>query len=110
MTGVHDAPSGGHDVAIVGAGAVGLLLACLLAQRGIREAAPVTRLALPAHRDRVGPALGMPVVAFDPSVATLPAELEGVRLLPSVDAVVELADVSHFPPRENPDAVAQHRI
>lgn len=41
----------------------------------------------------VATALGMPVVAFDPSVATLPAGLEGVRLLPSVDAVVERADV-----------------
>lgn len=38
-------------------------------------------------------ALGMPVVAFDPSVTTLPAALEGVRRLSSVDAVVELADV-----------------
>ena len=41
----------------------------------------------------VATALGMPVVAFDPSVATLPVALEGVRLLPSVDAVIERADV-----------------
>lgn len=41
----------------------------------------------------VAMALGMPVVAFDPSVKTLPMALDGVRLLPSVDAVVEAADV-----------------
>ena len=41
----------------------------------------------------VAMALGMPVVAFDPSVKALPGALDGVRLLPSVDAVVEKADV-----------------
>ena len=42
---------------------------------------------------RVALALGMPVVAFDPRVATVPAGLEGVRLLPSVDDVARTADV-----------------
>ena len=41
----------------------------------------------------VAMALGMPVVAFDPSVKVLPEALDGVRLLPNVDAVVEIADV-----------------
>lgn len=41
----------------------------------------------------VAMALGMPVVAFDPSVKALPDALDGVRLLPNVDAVVEAADV-----------------
>ncbi|MGJ7543158.1 hydroxyacid dehydrogenase [Variovorax sp. LT1R16] len=41
----------------------------------------------------VAMALGMPVVAFDPSVSALPAALSGARLLPSLDAVVEVADV-----------------
>lgn len=51
MTGVHDAPSGGYDVAIVGAGAVGLLLACLLAQRGI-DVVVLERRAEPADTSR----------------------------------------------------------
>lgn len=38
-------------------------------------------------------ALGMPVVAFDPGVAALPAALKDVRLLPSEDAVIAAADV-----------------
>ena len=42
---------------------------------------------------RVALALGMPVVAFDPGVSTVPAGLEGLRLLPSVDEVVCIADV-----------------
>ena len=43
----------------------------------------------------VAMALGMPVVAFDPSMsgAALPATLGAVRLLPSVDAVLDAADV-----------------
>lgn len=38
-------------------------------------------------------ALGMPVVAFDPSVAELPPALQGVQLLTSVNEVVQAAEV-----------------
>lgn len=42
---------------------------------------------------RVALALGMPVVAFDPGLRMVPQGLEAVRLLPTVDAVVQAADV-----------------
>lgn len=42
---------------------------------------------------RVALALGMPVVAFDPGLRAVPGGLEAVRLLPTVDAVVQAADV-----------------
>lgn len=41
----------------------------------------------------VAMALGMPVAGFDPSVTALPTALDGVHLLPSVDAVIDAADV-----------------
>lgn len=42
---------------------------------------------------RVALALGMPVVAFDPGLRAVQQGLEAVRLLPTVDAVVQAADV-----------------
>lgn len=42
---------------------------------------------------RVALALGMPVVAFDQGLRAVPRGLEAVRLLPTVDAVVQAADV-----------------
>lgn len=42
---------------------------------------------------RVALALGMPVVAFDPGLRTVPQGLDAVRLLPSADEVIRTADV-----------------